>query len=107
MRTATMSASPVLGGIALGMTECQVVRRAGTPSNVTIGSAGKGQRKVVLSYLGGEWPGVYHFQSGRLKIIDALPQQSKPTTAKRTRKAGKRSVLRKATGRTTERYYVQ
>jgi hypothetical protein len=107
MRAPTMSAPPVLGGIALGMTECQVVRRAGAPSNVAIGGTAKGQRSVVLSYLGGEWPGIYHFQSGRLKVIEAAPEQAKPATAKRTRKAKKKSVQRKAPGHEAERYYVQ
>ena len=106
MRAPTMSAPPVLGGIALGMTECQVVRRAGTPSNVTIGSAGKGERKVVLSYLSGEWPGIYQFQSGRLKVIEGTPQQAKPAKAKRNRTARKKPVRRKAGG-ATEHYYVQ
>ena len=106
MRAPTMSAQPLLGGIALGMTECQVVRRAGTPSNVTIGSAGKGERKVVLSYLGGEWPGIYQFRSGRLKVIEATPQQAKPAKAKRTRTVRKKPVRRKA-GHEAERYYVQ
>jgi hypothetical protein len=49
---------PVLGGIALGMTECQAVRRAGTPSNVSINGGDKGERNVVLTYLGGTWPGI-------------------------------------------------
>lgn len=66
----------VMGGVALGMTECQVVRRAGSPNNVAItaGSAdGKGARKVVMTYDGGSWPGVYRFESGRLQVIEGLP----------------------------------
>ena len=74
----------VMGGVALGMTECQVVRRSGTPNNVAItpGSAdGKGERKVVLTYEGGSRPGVYRFDSGRLQVIEGLPaptQTAKP-----------------------------
>ena len=30
-----------MGGVALGMTECQTVQRAGTPGNVNIGSGEK------------------------------------------------------------------
>ena len=104
---ALSSGQPVLGGIALNMTECQVVRRAGTPSNIAIGSGKKGERTAVLSYLGGEWPGIYHFESGRLKVIDAAPDQVKPAKAKRGKKVAKKPVRRKATGRGTERYYVQ
>ena len=39
----------VAGGIALGMTECDVVRRAGLPGNINIGAGNKGERKVVLT----------------------------------------------------------
>lgn len=83
--------TPVIGGIALGMTECQTVRRAGLPSNVTI-SSDKGERKVVLTYLGGTWPGIYSFQSGRLKEISRAPDQPKPAKAvpkKKSRKASR------------------
>jgi hypothetical protein len=72
------AAPPVLGGIALGMTECQAVRRAGLPSNVSIGVGDSNERKVVLTYLGGTWPGIYTFQSGRLKEIARAPEPPKP-----------------------------
>ena len=62
-----------MGGIALGMTECEVVRRAGLPDNVNIGAGEKGERKVVLTYLSGTWPGIYTFDAGRLKVIDRAP----------------------------------
>jgi len=96
--------APVLGGIALGMTECQAVRRAGHPSRVSIGTAGKGERKVVLTYLAGPWPGIYTFQSGRLKVIDAAPEQPKPV--KRKNKIKKKPRQRAHTA-ATERVYVQ
>ena len=75
---ATDVAPPVLGGIALGMTECQSVRRAGQPSNVAISAGDKGERRVVLTYLSGPWPGIYHFSDGRLKEIDQAPVQPAP-----------------------------
>lgn len=68
----------VSGGIALGMTECDAVRRAGTPSNVSIGVGDGNERRVVLTYLEGTWPGIYTFASGRLKEISAAPAQPKP-----------------------------
>jgi hypothetical protein len=68
----------VLGGVALGMTECQAVRRAGTPSNVAVSMAENNERKVVLTYLQGNWPGIYTFASGRLKEIAAAPAPPKP-----------------------------
>ena len=70
----------VTGGIALGMTECQAVQRAGTPNNVSIGAGEKGERKVVLTYLSGPWPGIYTFSGGRLNVVERAPEQ--PKTAK-------------------------
>jgi hypothetical protein len=92
--------SKVMGGIALGMTECQAVRRAGQPSQVIIGTANKGERKVVLTYLAGPWPGIYTFQSGRLKVVDAVPTQPKPVKPKKKPRRPARTA-------TTERVYVQ
>jgi hypothetical protein len=87
----------VVGGIALGMTECQAVRRAGLASNVTIGVGDKNQRRVVLTYLGGTWPGVYTFVSGRLKEISRAPEPPKPAKAapkKRSKKSAKSTPKR-------------
>jgi len=86
-------APPVLGGIALGMTECQAVRRAGQPGNVAISAGAKGERLVVLTYLSGPWPGIYHFSAGRLKEIDQAPVQSAP--AKPPPKKKKKTVKKK------------
>lgn len=86
---------PVLGGIALGMTECDAVRRAGLASNVTIGVDDKGERKTVLTYLGGNWPGIYTFNSGRLKEISRAPEPPKP--AKPAPKKPARTTAKKPT----------
>jgi hypothetical protein len=96
-------ARPAIGGIALGMTECEAVRRGGQPSNVTIGAGDKGARKVVLTYLSGPWPGIYTFASGRLQEIDAAPVQPKPAKPA-PKKNRKRAPPKTAT---TERVYVQ
>ncbi|MBI4367640.1 MAG: hypothetical protein HY543_12560 [Deltaproteobacteria bacterium] len=72
---------PVIGGIALGMTECQAVRRAGLPGNVTIGAGGKGERNVMLTYLSGPWPGIYRFADGRLREIERAPAPPEPPKA--------------------------
>jgi hypothetical protein len=93
---------PTIGGIALGMTECEAVRRAGQPSNVSIGAGDKGARKVVVTYLGGQWPGIYTFDSGRLQEIDAAPEQAKPA-----KPAPKKNPKRVPKTATTERVYVQ
>ncbi len=81
-----MAPGALLGGIALGMTECQAVRRGGQPSSVSIGTAKKGRRKVVITYLSGPWPGIYTFESGRLKVVDAAPTVEKPKPQRRYKK---------------------
>ena len=82
-------APTVMGGVALGMTECDVVRRAGTPANVNLTAGNKGERRVVLTYLTGSWPGIYTFDSGRLKIVDRAPQPPAPAKPVKTKKATK------------------
>jgi hypothetical protein len=83
-------APPVVGAIALGMTECQAVRRAGNPSHVAISAGESGERRVVLTYLSGPWPGIYTFDAGRLKVVDAAPvQEKKPETKKKPVKRAK------------------
>jgi hypothetical protein len=79
----------ILGGVALGMTECQVVRRAGEPSNVQFGNEAGADRKVTLTYLQGPWPGIYHFSAGRLKDMErvAAPAPAKP--ARKTKRKPK------------------
>jgi hypothetical protein len=79
----------LMGGVALGMTECDVVRRAGTPSNVSISAGDRGERRVVLTYLTGPWPGIYTFDAGRLNVVDRAPEPPKPAKPVKTRKAKK------------------
>ena len=97
----------VAGGIALGMTECQAVQRAGVPTNVAISAGDKGERRAVLTFLSGPWPGIYTFADGRLKVIDRAPEQPKPagTPAKKTPK--KKSGAPKTAGQDVGRSYVQ
>jgi hypothetical protein len=56
------------------MSECDVVRRAGLAGNVNIGAGEKSERRVVLTYLTGTWPGIYTFDAGRLKVVDRAPE---------------------------------
>jgi hypothetical protein len=86
---------PVLGGVALGMTECQVVRRAGQPSNVSIGANAKYGRSVTLAYLTGTWPGIYHFADGRLKEIDRAPDAAQPPSKAKKYRAKKKPIRAK------------
>jgi hypothetical protein len=83
-------AALVPGGVALQMTECDVVRRAGTPEKVDLGADERGDRAVVLTYTRGPLPGVYRFSAGRLFAIERAPEapptgkpQKPATTAKK------------------------
>jgi len=98
------AAPQVMGGIALGMTECQTVQRAGQPSNVAISAGDKGERKVVLTFLSGPWPGIYTFNSGRLKVIDRAPEQPKPS---RTPTKKKKPAKPRTASHDFERDYVR
>ena len=69
----TAAGAPVAGGIALQMTECDVVRRAGAADKVDFASDERGERIVTLTYLRGPLPGIYRFAGGRLVSIDRAP----------------------------------
>ena len=77
------------------MSECDAVRRAGVPANVSIGVGDNNDRRVVLTYLSGPWPGIYTFASGRLKEISAAPVQPKPP-AKPAKPAPKKKTAKPA-----------
>lgn len=72
------SAAPSARGIALEMTECDVVRIAGPTGNVQIGANERGERSVVMTYLQGERAGIYRFTAGRLASIERSPEPPKP-----------------------------
>ncbi len=63
----------VAGGIALQMTECDVVWRVGRPEQLDFGTNERGERTVVMTYLRGNRPGVYRFAGGRLVSIERPP----------------------------------
>jgi len=86
------------------MTECQAVQRAGTPNNVAISGDQKGERKVVLTYLAGPWPGIYTFVGGRLNVVERAPEQPKPAVPKKT---PKKKASPKTASHESERKYVQ
>ena len=99
------SSPQVSGGIALGMTECEAVQRAGIPGNVAISAGARGERKVVLTYLSGVWPGIYHFADGRLKEINRAP--APPEQPKAPAKKKKSVKKAKTAAHQTERVFVQ
>jgi len=73
------------GGIALEMSECEVVHRTGPVEKMEIGTTGRGERSLVLTYLKGPWSGVYHFTAGRLISIERAPAAPEPSAKAATR----------------------
>jgi hypothetical protein len=84
------AASSTAGGIALQMTECDVVGRAGTPERVELGVNERGERTVVLTYIRGARPGIYRFASGRLASIERAPEAPAATRPQQGATAKKR-----------------
>ncbi|HWV52410.1 hypothetical protein [Pseudorhodoplanes sp.] len=86
----------VQGGVALGMTECEVLQRTGTPDTFNISAEGT-DRVATLTVTRGSWPGLYSFRGGRLTSVEriAAPAPAKPTRAAAKKQAPK-SQLRGA-----------
>ena len=74
-------------GIALSMTECQVVSVAGYTDRVEIGANERGERVVTLTYLSGDRPGIYRFRGGRLVNMERVAEQLQPKKPQRAAKA--------------------
>lgn len=66
------------GGVGLGMSECDVVSRAGQPSSVQIGSTPGGDRTAVLTFDSGPRAGIYRFLRGGLIEMDAVAAPAPP-----------------------------
>ena len=81
-------------GVALQMTECQVVRVAGYTDRVEIGADPRGQRTVTLTYLSGHRPGIYHFVGGRLASMERIAEPAQPKKPQRATKNAKTSASR-------------
>jgi hypothetical protein len=65
------AAAPASGGtVALGHTECDVVRGIGAPDNVNISRNERGERVAVINFSHGQRAGIYTFTSGRLTSIE-------------------------------------
>ncbi|WP_177243491.1 hypothetical protein [Bradyrhizobium sp. Gha] len=77
---ASTAPAPVGGTVALGHTECDVVRGIGAPSNVNLSSDGAGRRVAVVTWTTGPRAGIYTFTSGRLSAIEGTPEP--PVVAK-------------------------
>jgi len=76
--------------VALEMSECDVVKRAGFPERVELGTNDRKERTATLTYMGGPRPGVYSFVEGRLKSMERGPEPPPaPKTAKKPAKPAK------------------
>ena len=74
------------GTVALGHTECDVVRGIGAPGSVSLSNNGRGDRVAVINYVQGQRAGIYTFTAGRLTSIERAPGaevQPKPTRSKK------------------------
>jgi hypothetical protein len=77
------------GTVALGHTECDVVRGIGAPDSVNLSNNARGNRVAVINYSKGQRAGIYTFTAGRLSSIErgpepvAQPNIAKPKTKKK------------------------
>jgi hypothetical protein len=73
--------------IALDMSECDVVKRAGFPERTEIGTNEAGERTVTLTYINGQKPGIYTFRAGRLASMERAPEPPAKPLKKNTKPA--------------------
>jgi len=71
-------AQPVGGSVALGHTECDVVRGIGAPDNVNLSGNARGERQAVVTWSRGPRAGIYTFTAGRLTSIERGPEPIAP-----------------------------
>ena len=74
------------GTVALGHTECDVVRGIGAPDNVSLSNNPRGDRVAVVSYSRGQRAGIYTFTAGRLTSIERAPEAAAPTRGAKPKK---------------------
>lgn len=80
---ATPAPAPSGGTVALGHTECDVVRGIGVPGNVSLSNNARGDRVAVITWTTGPRAGIYTFTAGRLSSIEGSPEpQPVPKPAK-------------------------
>lgn len=81
--TSPMTVPLIPSGIGLDMTECEVVKRAGQPERVQVGTNERNERTLTLTYVNSERPGIYYFVSGRLTSMERGPEPPpRPARAK-------------------------
>lgn len=70
----TTEPAPTGGTVALGHTECDVVRGIGAPSTVNLSNDAAGRRVAVVTWTTGPRAGIYTFTAGRLSSIEGNPE---------------------------------
>jgi hypothetical protein len=100
--SATDAAAPAAGtdallgtAVALGMSECDVVFRAGQPNSVQIGQNPNGDRTAMLTYNAGPRPGIYRFERGQLTEMDAVAPPPAPPKIASKKKPSKSAKAQK------------
>lgn len=83
------AAAPAGGTVALGHTECDVVRGIGAPETVNLSSNSRGERQAVITWLHGPRAGIYTFTAGRLNSVEAAPQAEAPARPAKAKKRAK------------------
>jgi hypothetical protein len=77
------------GTVALGHTECDVVRGIGAPDNVNVSNNARGDRVAVVNWSHGPRAGIYTFTAGRLSSVErgaepvAEPKAARPKAKKK------------------------
>jgi hypothetical protein len=75
------------GTVALGHTECDVVRGIGAPNAVNISNSPRGERLAVINFSQGARAGIYTFTAGRLTSIErGAEPAAEPKTVKPKKK---------------------
>ncbi|MCA6107372.1 hypothetical protein J6497_08885 [Bradyrhizobium sp. CNPSo 4026] len=74
-----------VGSVALGHTECDVVRGIGAPDNVNVSNNARGDRLAVITYTHGPRAGIYTFRAGRLSSIERVEEPAPQPKAGKSR----------------------
>jgi hypothetical protein len=97
--SAEARAPSTTGTVALGHTECDVVRGIGAPESVKIANNERGDRETIVTYLQGQRAGIYTFTAGRLTSVERAPEQpAPPKTAAKAAKPKKKQATTAPTG---------
>ncbi len=81
------------GTVALGHTECDVVRGIGAPDSVNLSNNARGDRVAVVNYSRGPRAGIYTFTAGRLSSIEGAPEVEKPAKPARSKPKKKPAAM--------------